>query len=124
MSGDTCQDSVSPQSLQLFPAMSVDGVTQTPKVQLNEQIGSGYRSGHSPCTSALCRDSIGKILIFHETSGRLCCVWLGRGSVRHSTGETSAEGLQLTLLLTLMFFKGVLLLWTAMESCSQHGCGS
>lgn len=70
---------------------------------------------------------IGQILVFQETSETLCCVWPGRGCVCcvHSTSETSAEGLQLTLLLTLRtdVFEGGSAAMD-MESCSQHGYGS
>lgn len=96
---------VSPQSLQLFPAMSVDGVTWTPRLQMSEQLTSGYRLGHFPLTPCLTQRQVSGISsFFRRHQGR--CVVYGWGedfcvcSV-HSTSAASAEGLQLTPLLTL-----------------------
>lgn len=104
VSRDTCQDYLSPQSLQLFPAVSVDGVTQNPKVQLSEQFACGYRLDTFPLTPCFAqRQVLGRSSFFRRHKERVCCVWLSRGYVCcvHSTSETSAEGLQLTLRLAL-----------------------
>lgn len=119
---------VSPQSLQLCPAMSVDGVTWTPRLQLSEQLTSGYRLGHFPLTPCLTQRQVSGISsFFRRHQGR--CVVYGWGEDVFALCTALVQLLlkgcssPCSLLWEQMCFKGVLL-WTAMESCSQHGYGS
>lgn len=112
MSRDTCQDYLS-QSLQLFPAVSVDGVTQTPKVQLIEQVACGYRLGHFPLTPCFVqRHGSGRSSFFRRHQGG--CVVYGwvegvcTALVKLLKGCSSL----CSLLWDQVCFKGVLLLWS------------